>query len=117
MLQLLHHVPGPVSVSSDVFLDLEIDPGNWKRAWFPKLVSRLYMLAVVAAGLPLTLWVHQVNHAVGWAVGAFVGYAIAMSMLGATLGGWLLPAYFGPGIAFGNDEDLLGTDPHPDKPR
>lgn len=114
MLQLLHHAPGPVSVSTDVFLDLEINPGNWKRAWLPKLVSQLYMLAVVAAGLPLTLWVHQVNHAVGWAVGAFVGYAIAMSMLGATLGGWLLPTYFGPGIAFGNDEGV-GTGPHLDK--
>lgn len=50
MLQLLHHAPSPVSVSTNVFLDLEINPGNWKRAWLPKLVSQLYMLAAVAAG-------------------------------------------------------------------
>lgn len=111
LLQLIRHAPGPISISTGVFLDLEINPNNWERARHPKLASRLYVLVALAAGLPLIPWVLQVSHNVGWTVGAFVGYAFAISMIGTMLGCWLLPTYFGPSLVFGAEEGLLGHTP------
>lgn len=111
LLQLIHNAPGPLLFSSDVFIDLQINPYTWKRARGPSLALHLYLIAMVASFFPLLQWATQFNLASGWLVMGLVLYALLTTVVGTTIATFFLPVYFGPSIVFCDQEGLFNRTP------
>lgn len=111
LLQLIHNAPGPLLFSSDVFIDLQINPYTWKRARGPSLALHLYVIAMVASFFPLLQWATQFNLASGWLVMGLVLYALLTTVVGTTIATIFLPVYYGPSIVFCDQEGLFNRPP------